>query len=55
MYNNTIKKCPKCNGRLFLEHSFDGKYETCLNCGYLKYLNVNPDNQVRTRCNPRRK
>ena len=42
----TNRRCPKCNGNLFVDHdSYAGSeedyrswYEWCLQCGYTRYL-----------------
>ena len=32
--------CPKCNGNLYLDRDYNGWYEQCLQCGYMKDLAV---------------
>lgn len=42
----TKKRCPKCNGNIFIdrdshvdsEEEYNGWYEWCLQCGYTRYL-----------------
>ena len=42
----TTRRCPKCNGNVFIDHDnyvdheagYDGWYEWCLQCGYTCYL-----------------
>ena len=42
----TNRRCPKCNGNVFIdqdslvgsEEGYDGWYEWCLQCGYTRYL-----------------
>ena len=42
----TKKRCPKCNGNVFVDHEnhidsegdYRGWYEWCLQCGYTRYL-----------------
>ncbi len=31
--------CPKCGGSLFYVDDFNGEYEQCLQCGFIKYPN----------------
>jgi len=33
-----FKACPKCQGDLCLDSDHFGKYQTCVQCGYLKDL-----------------
>jgi DNA-directed RNA polymerase subunit M/transcription elongation factor TFIIS len=33
-------RCPKCGGNLFLDRDYNGWYEQCLQCAYLKDLAV---------------
>jgi hypothetical protein len=33
-------KCPKCGGNLYLDRDYNGWYETCLMCSYMKDLAV---------------
>jgi len=37
---NTAGRCPKCGGNLYLEKDYNGWYEQCLQCGYMKDLAV---------------
>jgi len=37
---NTAGRCPKCSGNLYLEKDYNGWYEQCLQCGYMKDLAV---------------
>ncbi len=32
--------CPKCGGHLYLDRDYNGWYEQCLNCSYMKDLAV---------------
>jgi DNA-directed RNA polymerase subunit M/transcription elongation factor TFIIS len=29
-----FKKCPKCQGDIFIDQDIDASYEKCLQCGY---------------------
>jgi uncharacterized protein YbaR (Trm112 family) len=31
-----LKACPKCKGDLFVDRDIDGKFEHCLQCGYVR-------------------
>ena len=33
---NVQKRCPKCNGSIYLDDDFHGWYEQCLQCGYIR-------------------
>lgn len=33
-----FKGCPRCPGDLFFDYDFNGHYEQCLQCGYMRYL-----------------
>jgi hypothetical protein len=33
-------RCPKCGGNLYLDRDFNGWYEQCLQCAYMKDLGV---------------
>lgn len=33
-----LKACPKCKGDLFLDKDHYGKYQSCIQCGYIKDL-----------------
>jgi hypothetical protein len=37
---NTEGRCPKCGGNLYLDRDYNGWYEECLQCGFLKDLAV---------------
>jgi hypothetical protein len=37
---NTEGRCPKCRGNLYLDRDFNGWYEECLQCGFIKDLVV---------------
>lgn len=39
--------CPKCNGNLYLDRDFNGWYEQCLQCGYMRDLAVVYQKRVR--------
>ncbi len=33
------KQCPKCHGNIYLSADYYGRYEQCLQCGYINDLN----------------
>ncbi len=33
-------RCPKCGGNLYLDRDYNGWYEQCLQCAYMKDLAV---------------
>ena len=33
-----LKGCPKCKGDLFLDSDCYGKFQTCIQCGYIREL-----------------
>jgi ssDNA-binding Zn-finger/Zn-ribbon topoisomerase 1 len=33
-------RCPKCGGNLYLDRDYNGWYEQCLQCAYIKDLAV---------------
>ena len=33
-----LKACPKCKGDLFLDQDHYGKYQSCMQCGYMRDL-----------------
>ena len=33
-----LKECPRCQGDLFLDQDFYGKFKTCIQCGYMRDL-----------------
>jgi hypothetical protein len=35
---NTEGRCPKCGGNLYLDRDYNGWYEECLQCGFIKDL-----------------
>jgi Zn ribbon nucleic-acid-binding protein len=37
---NTDGRCPKCRGNLYLDRDYNGWYEECLQCGFIKDLAV---------------
>jgi DNA-directed RNA polymerase subunit M/transcription elongation factor TFIIS len=37
---NSQGRCPKCGGNLYLDKDYNGWYEQCLQCGYMKDLAV---------------
>jgi Zn ribbon nucleic-acid-binding protein len=37
---NTEGRCPKCRGNLYLDRDYNGWYEECLQCGFIKDLAV---------------
>jgi len=32
------KRCPRCNGNIYLDSDLVGWYEKCLQCSYTRYL-----------------
>jgi hypothetical protein len=36
----TGNKCPKCGGNLYMDRDYNGWYEQCLMCSYMKDLVV---------------
>ena len=36
----TVGRCPKCGGNLYLDRDYNGWYEQCLQCAYMKDLAV---------------
>jgi DNA-directed RNA polymerase subunit M/transcription elongation factor TFIIS len=36
----TVGRCPKCGGNLYLDRDYNGWYEQCLQCAYMKDLQV---------------
>ncbi|MBN2238455.1 MAG: hypothetical protein JW712_01670 [Dehalococcoidales bacterium] len=49
---NTKQRCPKCGGNLFLVNDFDGWYEQCLQCSFIKYLDVVYDSNMKVNPEP---
>jgi hypothetical protein len=37
---NTGGRCPKCGGNLYLDRDYNGWYEQCLQCAYMKDLAI---------------
>jgi DNA-directed RNA polymerase subunit M/transcription elongation factor TFIIS len=37
---STTGRCPKCGGNLYLDRDYNGWYEQCLQCAYIKDLAV---------------
>jgi len=37
---NTGGRCPKCRGNLYLDRDYNGWYEECLQCGFIKDLAI---------------
>ena len=33
-----LKECPRCQGDLFLDQDYYGKFKTCIQCGYMRDL-----------------
>jgi DNA-directed RNA polymerase subunit M/transcription elongation factor TFIIS len=33
-------RCPKCGGNLYLDRDYNGWYEQCLQCAYMKDLGI---------------
>jgi hypothetical protein len=44
---NTAGRCPKCGGNLYLDRDYNGWYEQCLQCAYIKDLAVVFQNRKR--------
>lgn len=44
---NTGGRCPKCRGNLYLDRDYNGWYEQCLQCGFMKDLVVVYENKHR--------
>jgi hypothetical protein len=40
--------CPKCGGKLYLDRDYNGWYEQCLQCSYMKDLAVVYKKPVKT-------
>jgi DNA-directed RNA polymerase subunit M/transcription elongation factor TFIIS len=45
---NTSGHCPKCHGHLYLDRDFNGWYEQCLQCGYIKDFAVVYESRKKT-------
>jgi DNA-directed RNA polymerase subunit M/transcription elongation factor TFIIS len=41
-------RCPKCGGNLYLDRDYNGWYEECLQCAYMKDLAVVYQSKKRT-------
>lgn len=41
-------RCPKCGGNLYLDKDYNGWYEQCLQCAYMKDLAVVALNKTKT-------
>ncbi len=39
-------RCPKCGGNLYLDRDYNGWYEQCLQCAYIKDLGVMYQNRI---------
>ena len=37
-----LKECPKCHGDLIAGEDVDGKFLSCIQCGYIRELPVEP-------------
>lgn len=37
-----VERCPRCEGRMFLEDDIDGPEYTCLQCGHRKSAGPRP-------------
>jgi len=44
----TGHRCPKCGGNLYLDRDYNGWYEECLQCAYMKDLAVVYQKEVKT-------
>jgi hypothetical protein len=40
----THKLCPKCRGNIYLSSDYYGRYEQCLQCGYINDLDAVNEN-----------
>jgi len=45
---NTDGRCPKCGGNLYLDRDYNGWYEQCLQCGFIKDLAIVYEHRVKT-------
>ena len=51
MSGHIIKqRCPKCGGNLFLDNDDMGWYEQCLQCSFIRYLDVVYENGSKVVC-----
>lgn len=41
-------RCPKCGGNLYMDRDYNGWYEQCLQCAYMKDLAVVYQRNIRT-------
>ena len=44
---STNGRCPKCGGNLYLDRDYNGWYEQCLQCAYLRDLAVVYQNKMK--------
>jgi len=35
-----LRRCPRCGGNIFLDKDYDGWYLECLQCSYVKDLDI---------------
>ena len=35
-----LNQCPRCNGSLQLDSDYDGSYELCIQCGFMRDLDT---------------
>jgi len=45
---NTNGRCPKCGGNLYLDRDYNGWYEQCLQCGFIKDLVIVYEDKKKT-------
>ncbi len=38
----SLKACPRCGGDLYISRDMYGEYQGCIQCGYMKDLDVRP-------------
>ena len=44
---STNGRCPKCGGNLYLDRDYNGWYEQCLQCAYIRDLAVVYQNKMK--------
>jgi hypothetical protein len=45
---NTVGRCPKCGGNLYLDKDYNGWYEQCLQCAFMKDLALEYQSRKKT-------